>query len=100
MGYASKHWKHLSTCEDLDYCADYYIDPCLTQAKQALGMNRDKGNGYKQLILVQGEDSKVGELIYLLRGVVLMKFLSEILKKYTDLFQIVKISISSTDWLF
>ena len=48
-------------------------------------MNRDKGNGYKllihtiikqeQLILAQGEDSKVGELIYLLRGVVLMKFI-------------------------
>ena len=48
-------------------------------------MNRNKRNGYKllihatikqeQLILAQGEDSKVGELIYLLRGVILMKFI-------------------------
>ena len=38
-------------------------------------MNRNKRNGYKLLILVQGEDSKVGELIYPLRGVVLMKFI-------------------------
>ena len=51
---------------------------------KARGMNRDKGNRYKllilatikqeQLILVQGEDSKVGELIYPLQRVVLMKF--------------------------
>ena len=87
-------------------------DQCLHHSSKARtrGVNRDKGNGYKllihtiikqeQLIRAKGEDSKVGELIYLLRGVVLRKFLSEILKKYTDLFQILKISSSSTDWLF
>ena len=62
-------------------------DQCLHHSSKAKarGMNRNKGNGYKllihatikqeQLILAQGEDSKVGKLIYLLRGVVLMKFI-------------------------
>ena len=51
------------------------MDLYLTSAKEALSVNRNKRNGYKLLIFVQGEDSKVGELIYLLRGVVLMKFI-------------------------
>ena len=69
-------------------------------------MNRNKRNGYKamiqaeQLILVQGEDSKKGHLIYLTRKgsfqVILYKmirFLSGKLKKHTKLAKIVKISI-------
>ena len=54
----------------------------------------------KQLILVQGEDSKKGHLIYLTRKgsfqVILYKmirFLSGKLKKHTKLAKIVKISI-------
>ena len=54
----------------------------------------------KQLILVQGEDSKKGQLIYLTRKgsfqVILYKmirFLSGKLKKHTKLAKIVKISI-------
>ena len=48
----------------------------------------------------QGVDSKVGELIYPLRRVDLMKFIqnepipTEIWKKYTKLVKIVKLSIS------
>ena len=38
-------------------------------------MNRNKRNGHKLLIHVQGEDSKVGELIHPLQRVVLMKFI-------------------------
>ena len=54
----------------------------------------------EQLILVQGEDSKKGQLIYLMRKgsfqVILYKmirFLSGKLKKHTKLAEIVKISI-------
>ena len=54
----------------------------------------------EQLILVQGEDSKEGQLIYLTRKgsfqVILYKmirFLSEILKKHMKLAKVVKISI-------
>ena len=54
----------------------------------------------KQLILVQGEDSKKGQLIYLTRKgsfqVILYKmirFLSGKLKKHTKLAKVVKISI-------
>ena len=49
----------------------------LTSFRQGIarGMNRNKRNGYKLLIHAQGEDSKVGELIYPLRRVVLMKFI-------------------------
>ena len=77
------------------------------------GVNRNKRNRYKamilatikqikqeQLILVQGEDSKKGQWIYLMRKgsfqVILYKmirFLSGKLKKHTKLAKIVKISI-------
>ena len=72
-------------------------------------MNRNKRNRYKslilatikqeQLILAQGEDSKKGLLIYLMRKssfqvnlYKMIRFLSEILKKHTKLAKIVKIS--------
>ena len=72
-------------------------------------MNRNKRNRYKslilaiikheQLILAQGEDSKKGQLIFLMRKgsfqVILYKmirFLSGKLKKHTKLAKIVKIS--------
>ena len=72
-------------------------------------MNRNKRNRYKslilvtikqeQLILAQGEDSKKGQLIYLMQKgsfqvnlYKMIRFLSEILKKHTKLAKIVKIS--------
>ena len=74
--------------------------------KQSKGMNRNKEMGTRQwskqeqLILVQGEDSKKGHLIYLTQKgsfqVILYKmirFLSGKLKKYTKLAKVVKISI-------
>ena len=73
------------------------MDPYIILAKTARGVNRNKRNRYKslilatikqeQLILAQGEDSKKGQLIYLMRKgsfqVILYKmirFLSEIHK--------------------
>ena len=68
-------------------------DPCNNQAVI-------KQFNQKQLILVQGEDSKKGHLIYLTRKgsfqVILYKmirFLSGKLKEHTKLAKIVKISI-------
>ena len=72
-------------------------------------MNRNKRNRYKslilatikqeQLILAQGEDSKKGQLIYLMRKgsfqvnlYKMIRFLPEILKKHMKLAKIVKIS--------
>ena len=86
------------------------MDPYIILSGQNKGMNRNKGNRYKslilaivkheQLILVQGVDSKKGQLIYLTRKgsfqVILYKmirFLSGKLKKHTKLAKIVKISI-------
>ena len=76
---------------------------------RARGVNRNKRNRYKslilatikqeQLILAQGEDSKKGQLIYLMRKgsfqvnlYKMIRFLSEILKKHAKLAKIVKIS--------
>ena len=89
------------------------MDPYIILSGQSKGMNRNKRNRYKslilaivkqinqkQLILVQGVDSKKGQLIYLTRKgsfqVILYKmirFLSRKLKKHTKLAKIVKISI-------
>ena len=86
------------------------MDPYIILSGQIKGMNRNKRNRYKslilaivkheQLILVQGVDSKKGQLIYLTRKgsfqVILYKmirFLSGKLKKHTKLAKIVKISI-------
>ena len=80
--------------------------------KQSKGMNRNKRDRYKslilaivkheQLILAQGEDSKKGQLIYLTRKgsfqVILYKmirFLSGNVKKHTKL---AKIEFLLTDW--
>ena len=74
-----KHWKHLSTCEDhmhirllwdyreVDRCDSFNgatINFCLCDKLLILGYR-----------YAQEEDSKVGELIYLLWRVVLMKFM-------------------------
>ena len=86
------------------------MDPYIILSGQSKGVNRNKRNRYKsliltivrheQLILVQGVDSKKGQLIYLTpKGsfqVILYKmirFLSGKLKKHTKLAKIVKISI-------
>ena len=89
------------------------MDPYIILSGQSKGVNRNKRNRYKslilaivkqinqkQLILVQGVDSKKGQLIYLTRKgsfqVILYKmirFLSGKLKKHTKLAKIVKISI-------
>ena len=60
-----------------------------------------------QVILVQGEDSKMGELIYLLRGAVLMKFIQNEpipIRNIKEIHELVpnskKISKISTDWSF
>ena len=89
------------------------MDPYIILSDQSKGVNRNKRNRYKslilaivkqinqkQLILVQGVDSEKGQLIYLTRKgsfqVILYKmirFLSGKLKKHTKLTRIVKISI-------
>ena len=89
------------------------MDPYIILSGQSKGVNRNKRNRYKslilaivkqinqkQLILTQGVDSKKGQLIYLTRKgsfqVILYKmirFLSGKLKKHTKLAKIVKISI-------
>ena len=89
------------------------MDPYIILSGQSKGVNRNKRNGckslilaivkqinQKQLILTQGVDSKKGQLIYLTRKgsfqVILYKmirFLSGKLKKHTKLAKIVKISI-------
>ena len=86
------------------------MDPYIILSDQSKGMNRNKRNRYKslilaivkqinqkQLILVQGVDSKKGQLIYLTQKgsfkVILYKmirFLSGKLKKHTKLAKIVK----------
>ena len=89
------------------------MDPYIILSGQSKGVNRNKRNRYKslilaivkqinqkQLILTQEVDSKKGQLIYLTRKgsfqVILYKmirFLSGKLKKHTKLAKIVKISI-------
>ena len=90
------------------------MDPYIILSGQSKGVNRNKRNRYKslilaivkheQLILVQGVDSKKGQLIYLTRKgsfqVILYKmsrFLSGKLKKHTKL---AKIAFLLTDWSF
>ena len=89
------------------------MDPYIILSGQSKGVNRNKRNRYKslilaivkqinqkQLILTQGVDSKKGQLIYLTQKgsfqVILYKmirFLSGKLKKHMKLAKIVKISI-------
>ena len=90
------------------------MDPYIILSGQSKGVNRNKRNRYKslilavvkhkQLILVQGVDSKKGQLIYLTQKgsfqVILYKmsrFLSGKLKKHTKL---AKIAFLLTDWSF
>ena len=90
------------------------MDPYIILSDQSKGMNRNKRNRYKslilaivkheQLILVQGVNSKKGQLIYLTRKgsfkVILYKmirFLSGKLKKHMKL---AKIAFLLTDWSF
>ena len=113
LGYASKHWKHLSayawfkqekTIDRLKHGSLHH-----SGQNRARGVNRNKRNRYKsmilatikqeQLILAQGEDSKKGQLIYLTRKVrfqvilyKMIRFLLGKLKKHTKLAKIVKIS--------
>ena len=82
------------------------MDPYIILAKTEQGHEKAmilatiKQFNQKQLILVQGEDSKKGYLIYLTRKgsfqeilYKMIRFLSEKLKKHTKLAKIVKISI-------
>ena len=96
------------------------MDPYIILSGQSKGMKRNKRNRYKplilaivkqinqkQLILVQGVDSKKAQLIYLTQKssfqVILYKmirFLSGKLKKHTKLAKIVKISIPANRLVF
>ena len=84
------------------------MDPYIILSGQGKGMNRNKRNRYKslilaivkqinqkQLILVQGVDSKKGQLKGSFQVILykMIRFLSGKLKKHTKLDKIVKISI-------
>ena len=124
LGYASKHWKHLSDYQALiDHRLLYRLRHWSLHHSgkvKARGMNKEQRkwvqikhcwswSKQEQLILVQEVDSKVGELIYLLRGVVLREFrwnepipirnIKEIHENSSKNSKF-KHFLSSTDWLF
>ena len=105
LGYVSEHWQQLSTSAWSKTIVRLMHS---ARAKQALGMNRNKRNRYRCLnwvqmldpgldreILVQEEDSNLGEMIYLLQGAILniLTKWTSFYQRYTEWSKIVNISI-------